>query len=99
MASSCTIVQVQGANPSTSLHFGILKIEPAVGARSLSYRVRGIGLVPHTNGATLGYAQEDAVLAYNPEDCRVVIFEMPAEGRDLLDRLVDPAICQPGRAR
>lgn len=99
LLTSCTIVRVQGANPATSIHFGILRLEPAAGARSVSYRIRGIGLVPSTNGTTLGYAREDAVLAYHPEDCRVVIFELPAESRDLFDPLLDPAICQPRRTR
>ena len=99
---ACTIVQVQGGNPSTAVHFGLLKIEPAPGARSISYRVRGIGLVPSLNGATLGFAREDAVFAYHPEDCRIVLFDWPAapaDRRDLAVRLSSPEICQSGSAR
>ena len=62
---ACTIVQVSGANPATSIHFGILKLEPALGARSISYRIRGVGLVPVHNGATIGFAREDAVLVFS----------------------------------
>jgi hypothetical protein len=100
--SACTIVQVQGADPSTSVHFGVLRLDPAPGARSVSYRIRGVGLVPSLNGATLGIAREDVVLAYHPEDCRIVLFDWPTEPtlRQLLaDRLSSSTICQPGSAR
>jgi hypothetical protein len=100
--TACTIVQVQGANPSTSVHFGVLKIEPTPGARSISYRIRGVGLVPSLNGATLGVAREDVVLAYRPEDCRIVLFDWPTEPtlrQSLADQLSNPATCQSRSAR
>lgn len=100
--SACTIVQVQGGSPATSVHLGILKIDPAPGARSISYRIRGIGIVPSLNGATIGYSREDVVLAYRPEDCRIVLFDWPAERverRDLAAQLANSDICQPGGTR
>ena len=99
---ACTIVQVQGASPSTTVHFGVLKIDPAPGARSISYSIRGVGLVPNLNGATLGFAREDVVLAYHPEDCRVVLFNWPegsADQQSLAHQLSNPAICQSRSAR
>lgn len=92
---ACTIIQVSGADPSTSLHFGVLKLEPAPGARSLSYRIQGFGLVPGHNGATLGFAREDVVLVFDPNDCRTIIFDAP--DNDLVDAaLAAGAACQPG---
>jgi len=76
-----------------------LKIEPSPGARSVSLRIRGVGIVPGTNGATIGFAQEEAILAYHPEDCRVVLFDLPraeAERRAWVEQLGDQALCQTG---
>jgi hypothetical protein len=98
---ACTIVQVQGATPSTSLHLGVVKFVPDAGARSVSYRIRGVGIVPTTNGMTLGYAREEAVLAYHPEDCRIVVFgndDLRQDDRnDVARQLEARGICGEGR--
>jgi hypothetical protein len=97
--SACTVVQVRGGSPSTSVHLGILKIEPAPEARSLSLRIRGFGVVPGISGATLGFAQEDVVVAYHAEDCRIVLFEPPLGSVDrqwLTTLLNNPNICRTG---
>jgi len=93
--SSCTIVQVNGANPVTSFHFGVLKLEPAAGAGSLSYRSRGFGLVPGLNGVTIGFAREDTVIVFDPDDCRTVVFDAPSD--ELLSNVVAAGgACRPG---
>lgn len=96
---ACTIIQVEGATPSTSAHFGILRLQPDAQARSISYRIRGIGIVPGMNGFTLGYSQEDTILVFSTTDCRVVVFEAPAgaESRRVLESLLEnPNLCRTG---
>lgn len=74
---ACTIIEVQGDRPSTSYHFGVLKISPAPGAGSVAYRSRGVGIVPGLSGLTVGYKSEDAVFVTDPDDCRIILFDRP----------------------
>lgn len=97
LISACTIVRVEGASPSTSVHMGTLKIEPQPGAGLMILRTKGIGLVPSVHGMTLGYRGEVAAWAYDPERCQVILFDRSAvrandsEGLRLLREI--PSIC------
>lgn len=75
----CTIVKVEGARPVRSAHFGTLRLSPEAGAGAVTYRMRGFGLIPGRNSLSLGYVREDAAIIYDPDDCRVVIFQLPSD--------------------
>lgn len=75
----CTIVEVKGARPVRSAHLGTLRLAPEAGAGAVIYRMRGFGLIPGRNSLSLGYLQEEAAIIYDPDDCRIVIFQLPSE--------------------
>lgn len=83
---ACTIVEIEGAQPVRSAHFGTLRLSPEAGAGAVTYRMRGVGLIPGRDSLSLGYVQEEAAIIYDPDDCRIVIFQLPsnAEARSAL---------------
>jgi hypothetical protein len=74
LSSGCTIVQVNGAAAVTSLHFGILQITPAPDTAATVVDIRGLGLVPTSDGVTLGGSREQAVYIPKSSDCRALFF-------------------------
>jgi hypothetical protein len=94
--SGCTVIEVHGAQPSTSYHFGVLRIAPAPEAGSVAYRARGVGFVPGLNGLTFGYRREDAVLVVDPNDCRLVVFDAAEGASTSAAGAVLQDVCHPG---
>ena len=97
---ACTVIHVHGAEPRSIVRFGILQLAPAEGARSVSYRISGLGLVPGTRGATLGFSREEAVILFDAGACQIVFFEPPPATPDnrtwLEPLLANPNICRGG---
>ena len=97
---ACTIVNVGPGDRVTMIRPGVLQIAPAPGAATLAYRTRGLGLVPGRSGPVLGWAREDAVLLYEPSQCRIVVLGptiSPAVAAFWAGLLKDhPDICQVG---
>lgn len=75
LLAGCTIVRVEGASPSTSAHFGVLRLVPDSPDAMVSIDATGFGLVPGQAGATLGYARSRMVFTNDLSRCRLVIFE------------------------
>lgn len=73
----CTVITTGPKGRITSIRPGVLKLEPAPGAAMLAYRVRGLGVVPGRSGATLGWADEEAVVVYDKSRCGIVVFDQP----------------------
>lgn len=71
----CTIVRVSGAKAVTSVHFGVLKIAPETPGGLVVIDTSGLGLVPGSSGATLGFSHERMVFLDDLSRCRLVIFE------------------------
>jgi len=96
LSGSCTIIELHGAERATLFKAGILHIAPHAGAGSVSYRATGVGLVPGLNGLTVGFSREDAVLVFDPDDCRTIIFESPPDAAALRDIIEAGNVCRPG---
>ena len=88
LAGGCTTVRIEGAQPRVERHFGVLRIAPDQNAEALVIRSRGFGLVPTTQGLTVGYRAETAAYLFDPTQCRVVLFpESKAEVASFLATL------------
>lgn len=71
--ASCTSVNVQGAGVS-STSFGALKITPTPGAKAVIVSMAGYGVVPSTQGTTIGFGKELTAYIYDKDDCRAIFF-------------------------
>lgn len=76
--TGCTVIHVEGAQRVELVSLGTVRIVPADGAKVVSFRSRGIGMVPLLTGASFGVARQDAVIQYSSA-CNVVIFELPKD--------------------
>ena len=75
LVGGCTIVRVTGAQPVTTVHFGVLALAPAIPGGMVAVETTGFGLVPGVNGATLGFASSHMVFMDDASHCSLVIFE------------------------
>ena len=73
-AGGCTTIEISGASPLIERRFGLLRIEPADASTAIVIRSRGIGLIPTTDGVTVGYASQSTAYFYSLEQCRIVLF-------------------------
>ena len=70
--AGCTTVTVQGAADVTSSHFGILRVTANPNAPITSVHIRGFGLVPSSNGVTIGKSDEIITAVNNRNDCHAI---------------------------
>lgn len=63
---------IHGATDVTSTHFGVLRVRANPNAPITSVHIRGFGLVPSSNGVTIGKSDEIITAVNNEKDCHAV---------------------------
>jgi hypothetical protein len=70
--ASCTTVSVSGGQATRD--FGVLRIAPSAQSPLTIVNIQGIGLVPTSNGLTLGASRETVAYMSKSDPCRVIFF-------------------------
>ena len=100
MSWGCTNIDIQGVGAAVSVtHLGIMRVSPATDTAVTVVNIRGVGIVPSSNGVTIGVSKETFAMLKDPHDCRVIFFiesgsQAEAAIKILEDQSLKKDICQ-----
>jgi hypothetical protein len=90
MMYGCAVVNVTGAVPTTSRHFGIVNLHlPENQAPVVLVSTKGLGLTSSAKSTTFGWLSETVILANDPSTCSMIVLIENNEQLDSMKRTLE----------
>lgn len=87
-AGGCTIIKIEGASSRTRIVPGVVRVQAAGPQSILVVRATGLGIVPQSRGAVLGFASETAAYMPAEQRCAIILFQpAPSHAAAVIDAL------------